>query len=183
MIQIKAVEKERIPELVRYVMDFRKELFPMIDHSQLPPDLARFEAAYIEDRYAAFLIATDLSGAIVGTIGMRPYDHRFKHLNYKGQLTAEVQKLYVEPSLRELGLGTLLFNGLKEEAERKGIETLYLHTHPFLSGAREFWSKQGFQLVCQDETPVYQTIHMDLQLKAAVEAQPYLQSGAALKLT
>lgn len=183
MIQIKAIEKERIPELVRYVMDFRKELFPMIDHSQLPPDLACFEQAYIEDRYAAFLIATDLSGAIVGTIGMRTYDDRFKHLNYEGQLTTEVQKLYVEPSLRELGLGTLLFNALKDEAARKSIETLYLHTHPFLPGAREFWTKQGFQLVCQDETPVYKTIHMDLQLKAATDVQLYLQSGTALNLT
>ncbi|WP_299987539.1 GNAT family N-acetyltransferase [uncultured Pontibacter sp.] len=164
MIQIKPIVRERIPELVRYVMGFRKELFPMIDHSKLPRDLAHFEAAYVEDENAAFLIATDLSDTIVGTIGMRTYDHRFKHLNYEGRLTTEVQKLYVEPSLRKVGLGTCLFSALKEEAAHKGIETLYLHTHPFLAGAQEFWAKQGFELICQDETPVYRTIHMELQL-------------------
>ena len=182
MIQIKAIEKERVPELVRYVMAFRKVLFPMIDHSVLPRDLAQFEAAYIQDDHAAFLVATDLSDAIVGTIGMRTYDHRFSHLHYEGQLTTEVQKLFVEPSLRHVGLGTCLVNALKEEAERKGIETLYLHTHPFLSGAKEFWLKQGFQLVCQDETPVYETIHMDLYLHQSMKPAIPQKETASLKL-
>ncbi|SIR34994.1 GNAT family N-acetyltransferase [Pontibacter lucknowensis] len=183
MIQIKPIAKELIPELVAYVMDFRKELFPMIDHGKLPHDLAHFEASYIEDKYAVFLVATDLSDTIVGTIGMRTYDHRFTHLNYERQLTTEVQKLYVEPSLRKVGLGTCLVSALKEEAERKGIEMLYLHTHPFLSGAQEFWAKQGFRLVCQDETPVYQAIHMELQLKELSENNINQHKATELKLT
>ncbi|TXK29660.1 GNAT family N-acetyltransferase [Pontibacter qinzhouensis] len=169
MIQIKKISKERIPELVSYVMGFRKELFPMIDHSTPPRDLACFEALYMQDVHAAFLIATNESDQIVGTIGMRTYDHRFHHLNYKGQVTTEVQKLYVKPSLRKTGLGTRLVSALKQEAEHKGIEALYLHTHPFLSGAKVFWEKQGFRMVCQDETGVFRTIHMDLAMLEAAD--------------
>ncbi len=183
MIQIKAVEKKRIPELVRYVMEFRKELFPMIDHSTLPHDLSHFEASYVEDENAVFLIATDKSDQIVGTVGMRTFDHRFAHLNYKGQLTTEVQKLYVEPAFRKIGLGTRLVRALREEAEHKGIETLYLHTHPFLFGAQEFWAKQGFRLNCQDETPVYRTIHMDLQLQESMKHSIYHVNSQELLLT
>jgi GNAT superfamily N-acetyltransferase len=165
--QIREIEKERIPELVTYVMDFRKVLFPMIDHSVIPDDLANFEACYVADDNAVFLVATDLSDAIIGTIGMRRYDHRFPHLDYTGQVVNEVLKLYVEPAYRKKGLGRTLVNALKSEAWQRGIETLYLHTHPFLSGAQEFWTKQGFRMVCQDDTVIFRTIHMDLTMLGA----------------
>jgi len=179
-IQIKEIEKERIPELVTYVMCFRKALFPMIDNSVLPDDLANFEACYVEDDNAVFLVATDEKGKMVGMIGMRTYDHRFSHLSYEGQVATEVQKLYVEPSLRKAGLGTRLVNALKKKAEDKGVETLYLHTHPFLSGALEFWKKQGFRMVCQDDTEIFRTIHMDLNMhgtagRAAMENEIMLE--------
>ncbi|SFG08445.1 GNAT family N-acetyltransferase [Pontibacter chinhatensis] len=169
-IQIREIEKDRIAELVTYVRNFRKELFPMIDHSVVPEDLANFEACYMADDNAVFLVATDASGSIIGTIGMRRYDHRFAHLDYTGQVINEVLKLYVEPAYRRKGLGRALVNALKSEAWQRGIETLYLHTHPFLSGAYEFWAKQGFRMVCQDDTEIFRTIHMDLAMIGAAGA-------------
>ncbi|WP_266205087.1 GNAT family N-acetyltransferase [Pontibacter kalidii] len=153
-----------------YVVDFRKELFPMVDHRAIPEDLANFESCYVADDNAVFLVATDASDTIIGTIGMRRYDHRFAHLNYTGQVVNEVLKLYVEPAYRKKGLGKALVNALKSEAWQRGIETLYLHTHPFLSGALEFWTKQGFRVVCQDDTEVFRTIHMDLAMLGAADA-------------
>ncbi|GGK69529.1 GNAT family N-acetyltransferase [Rufibacter glacialis] len=172
-IEIKEIEQGRIPELVTYVREFRKGLFPMIDHSVIPEDLANFEACYVQDEKAVFLVASEADGTIIGTIGMRRYDHRFPHLDYSGQVANEVLKLFVEPAYRKMGLGRSLVNALKEEATRRGVETLYLHTHPFLSGAKEFWTKQGFQMVCQDDTEVFRTIHMDLALLQTVNARAY----------
>lgn len=169
-IQIREIEKERIPELIRYVMGFRKELFPMIDHNVLPDDLANFEVCYVADDNAVFLVATDPSDTIIGTIGMRRYDHRFTHLDYTGQVVNEVLKLYVNPGFRKRGVGKTLVNALKSQAWQRGIETLYLHTHPFLSGALEFWTKQDFRMLCQDDTEVFRTIHMDLAMLGTADA-------------
>lgn len=168
--QIATVPFSRIQEVVSYVMKIRRELFPMIKDTNLPTDLQDFDMCYLKDPIADFLIATDSHDRIVGTIGIRPYDHRFAHLDYTSTKTVEVVKLYVDSHLRKKGLGTQLFRTLKEQACRKGTEIMYLHTHPFLKGAVEFWIKHGFSQVCQDTNPVYQTIHMEyfLQDKNAV---------------
>lgn len=159
--QIATVPFSRVQEVVAYVMRTRRDLYPMIKDINLPLDLQEFEMCYLENPIADFLIATDSQDRIIGTIGMRPYDHRFAHLNYTGAKTVEVVKLYVNPHLRKNGLGTQLFRALKDQACRKGTDIMYLHTHPFLNGAVAFWNKQGFSLICQDTDPVYQTIHME----------------------
>lgn len=162
--KITTVPFSRTKETISYVLRTRRELFPMITDGSIPEDLWHFEMCYLENHTADFLIATDYQDRIVGTIGMRPYDHRFDHLHYKGINTVEVVKLYVDPLMRKKGLGTQLFQALKEQTFRKGTEIMYLHTHLFLKGAVEFWIKQGFVWVYQDEDPVYQTIHMECTL-------------------
>ena len=37
---------------------------------------------------------------------------------------------------------------------------MYLHTHPFLPGAIDFWLRQGFEVVDVDADPVWRTTHM-----------------------
>jgi hypothetical protein len=39
-----------------------------------------------------------------------------------------------------------------------------MHTHPFLPGAIGFWQKHGFEIVEQEEDPVWQTTHMQMVL-------------------
>lgn len=160
-IHIGTVPKNRVREVVEYIMNFRKDLFPMIDHTKLPPDLAEFEVCYLEDCQSEFLIATDPGGRIVGTIGMRGYDDRFASLSYNLAATNEVLKLYVEPHLRRQRLGARMVEALKQAARKKAIKTLYLHTHPFLTGAFDFWCRQDFRLVYQEQSAHFETIHMD----------------------
>ncbi|AZE68210.1 acetyltransferase [Pseudomonas synxantha] len=44
------------------------------------------------------------------------------------------------------------------------MEVVYLHTHPFLPGAIDFWIRQGFEVVDVEADPVWQTTHMHRSL-------------------
>ncbi|WP_313262652.1 GNAT family N-acetyltransferase, partial [Sphingobacterium multivorum] len=145
-ITISRVEEEDIDVVLPYVIEFRKQLFPMLDSNKLPKDLLAFSAVYLEAEAAAFLQAKDHRGNLIGVVGMSAYDYRFPHLDIDRRKTVEVARLFVDPSYRRSGLGTALFKSLVAVAKEKSIERLYLHTHPFLTGAYEFWGKQGFQL-------------------------------------
>lgn len=161
-ITISRVEEEDIDVVLPYVIEFRKQLFPMLDTNKLPKDLLAFSAVYLDAEAGAFLQAKDHNGNLIGVVGMSAYDYRFPHLDIDRRKTVEVARLFVDPSYRRSGLGTALFKRLVAVAKEKSIERLYLHTHPFLTGAYEFWGRQGFQLkdFCNESN--FPTIHMEL---------------------
>ncbi|WP_316820358.1 GNAT family N-acetyltransferase [Pedobacter gandavensis] len=139
----------------------RKELFPMLNHDQMPADLQQFEETYNNGNTGVFLIATNDSGQIIGCIAAVPYDHRFEELILSSESpTYEVCRLYVLPAHRHQSLGRTLFNELQLRLQKQGIQQLYLHTHPFLDGAQSFWEKMGFDFLHQDEEAPFFTIHM-----------------------
>lgn len=152
------------PEIIAYVTRCRKLLFPMLDRNRLPKDLANFEETYLKSNLGTFLQARTADGKLAGAIGMMPYDYRFPHLEIDRKPTVEVARLFVEPEFRRTGLGTLLFQELKQVAIKKKIKRLYLHTHPFLEGAYAFWLKSGFSLLDFREESGFQTLHMELNL-------------------
>lgn len=102
---------------------------------------------------------------------MKAYDWRFCNLDLAHDRVSEVVKLYVDPVYRRSGVASCLFDRLKQSAETKGIGSLYLHTHPFLTGARDFWEKQGFVLLKEDRDSPFQTIHMESAGKARIIEQ------------
>ncbi|KZE84047.1 GNAT family N-acetyltransferase [Myroides marinus] len=160
-IQISAVELNQAEFIKEYVKAFRIGLFPMLDSTIVPRDLLDFEQIYLLHPDGCFLQARDQHNKLIGVIGMMPYDYRFDYLDYKDKRTVEVARLFVEPAYRRSGLATKLFQALLEQATQKGIEVLYLHTHPFLTGAFEYWQKQGFELVTTTMYGEFETLHMD----------------------
>jgi N-acetylglutamate synthase and related acetyltransferases len=161
-ISISRVGEEDIDVILPYVIEFRRKLFPMLDANKIPKDLLAFSAVYLSSEAGAFLQARDYQGKLIGVIGMLAYDYRFPYLNIDKRKTVEVARLFVEPAYRRSGLGTALFLHLTQVAKEKGIERLYLHTHPFLTGAYEFWNKLGFQLKDIRDESNFPTIHMEL---------------------
>lgn len=155
---IEAVSAAAIPGVLEFVMRARAELFPMLSATALPDDLARFEAVYLQGG-GRFLTA-QADGQIVAAIGYLPYDGRFPKLNYQGLKTVEVVRLYVLPAWRRFGLAGELYRSLELLARADGVEMVYLHTHPFLPGAIDFWRRQGFEVVDVETDPVWQTTHM-----------------------
>lgn len=151
-----------IPEVLRFVLQARAELFPKLSATGMPADLAQFEAIYLHGD-GRFLIARD-EGQIVAAIGYLPYDERFPQLNYQGRRTVEVVRLFVLPAFRRFGLAGNLYRALEAQAKADRVAVMYLHTHPFLPGAIDFWLRQGFEVVDVDADPVWRTTHMQRTL-------------------
>lgn len=164
-IAISTVTVQDLETVLPYVVEFRKQLFPMLDPQKIPRDLLDFKQLYLDEQAGTFLQARDKSGKLVGVIGMLAYDYRFPHLDLDARKTVEVARLFVDPDYRRSGLGTALFHQLTKVAKEKAVERLYLHTHPFLEGAHEFWLKQGFYLKEYCDESGFPTIHMEQMLE------------------
>lgn len=157
-VSIQAVKAADIPEVLSFALQARAELFPTLSATGMPHDLAQFEAVYVKGG-GQFLIAR-ADGQIVAAVGYRPYDSRFPQLDYRGCKTVEVVRLYVRPAFRRLGLAGQLYRSLEALAREADVKVVYLHTHPFLPGAIDFWRRQGFEVVDVEADPLWQTTHM-----------------------
>lgn len=158
MMDVHAVTTGDISDVLDFVLQARAELFPKLSATGLPADLAQFEAIYLHGD-GRFLIARQ-QGQIVAAMGYLPYDGRFAQLNYQGRKTVEVVRLFVAPAFRRFGLAGQLYRALEAMAKADRVEVMYLHTHPFLPGAIEFWVRQGFEVVDVEADPVWRTTHM-----------------------
>lgn len=86
-----------------------------------------------------YFILTDDNGEICGGVGFS----KFAPLPF----CAEIQKLYVKPSLKGNGFGRLLLSKAQSEAKSMGFKTLYLETHSFLKEAASLYKKEGFKQI------------------------------------
>lgn len=168
IIQIREIKKDEVDSLVGYIKEFRKQLFPMLDHSHVPKDLSCFEDSYLNNPLGCFLEALNHQGERIGVIGMSAYNHRFEYLNYTGFKVVEVARLYVEPAYRRNGIATKLVEELTLAAQLRDINLLYLHTHPFLKGAVEFWQRCGFRKTLTKQESGFVTIHMENKIKTTL---------------
>ena len=154
-----------IAEVVSFVTEARAQMFSTRAAGGMPADLAAFEAVYLQGD-GCFLVARD-NGRLVASIGYTPYDHRFPQLDYRGLKAVEVARLFVMPDYRRGGLASRLYGALEGRARAAQVALMYLHTHPFLPGAVDFWRRQGFTLTDIEHDPVWHTTHMERRLLRA----------------
>ena len=145
------------PQAIEFALYSRQLLFPELYNASMPKDIEYFEQYYLDSRLGCFIVVKD-QDRIIGTVAYRAYDHRFD-LDIP-ENSVEVVKLFVLPEYRRQGIATKLCQMLFEQAKRQKIETLYLHTHPFLPAAEKFWQLQGFQVIKREWLKTYDTIHM-----------------------
>lgn len=158
--RLTAADQAYFSQIQAYLQHARQQMFGVLAPSTLAEDLQHFQQRYIDDDLGCFWLLK-AEQTIIACIGFRAYDRRFSHFQLDGTRVVEVLRLYVEPEYRRQGLASYLLQQLKAEAQARAIDGLYLHTHPFLAGAVEFWQQQKFKLICQDHhDPIWQTIHM-----------------------
>ncbi len=157
-----AVQEHQMKDAIDFAMRVRKEVFPMLDHEELPVDLEQFKEHYLDSAVTVFLVAVTEDNEIVGSIGILPYDGRIEAVNgqYPEQSAAEIVKCYVDSKYRRYGIGSLLVRELEKVVAELHYTTLYLHTHRFLPGAVDFWKRQGYVVVVEQDDD-WQTVHMD----------------------
>ncbi len=144
-------------QAIEFALYSRQLLFPELYQAQIPKDIQHFEQYYIESALGCFMVVKD-QDRIIGTVAYRAYDYRFD-LDIPTD-SVEMVKLFVLPEYRRQGIATKLCQMLVEHAKQQKIETLYLHTHPFLPAAEKFWQLQGFQVIKREWLKTYDTIHM-----------------------
>jgi GNAT superfamily N-acetyltransferase len=159
---IEAVSAAQISDVANFVLQARAELFPKLNAVGMPYDLKHFDDTYLRGE-GQFLVAS-VAGKIVASIGYLPYDWRFPQIDYQQLKVVEVVRLFVLPAFRRSGLAGELYRVLKAMALQAGVEVVYLHTHPFLPGAIDFWTRQGFEVIDIEADPVWQTTHMESRL-------------------
>lgn len=162
--KVMKVQLHQIEQAVDFAMRVRREVFPMMNHEQIPVDLMQFREHYMETAGAVFLVAVTEEASVVGSVGIVPYDGRIQLIEgrYPEQSAAEIVKCYVDPAYRRYGIGSLLVKELERVVREMPYTTLYLHTHRFLPGAVDFWQRQGFTLVTEEHNE-WQIVHMDKQ--------------------
>ncbi|MGE6212311.1 GNAT family N-acetyltransferase [Comamonas aquatica] len=150
------------------VQDFlhmaRQQMFgTLVDPQQTPADLQHFEQVYAAGTGGMWAARHPQHG-MVGSIAYRAYDGRFAQLDFGALRVVEVVRLFVAPVWRRQGLAVALLDHVRQHAIAQGVQLLYLHTHPFLPGALEFWLQQGFEVVQRETAAPWHTIHMQCAL-------------------
>ncbi|WP_339783182.1 GNAT family N-acetyltransferase [Paenibacillus sp. FSL R7-0313] len=156
------VQAHQIHDAIDFAMRVRREVFPMMGHTKLPVDFEQFREHYLDSNDAIFLVAMMGDAGIVGSIGILPYDGRIEAVEgrYEAQSAAEIVKCYVDPEYRRYGIGSMMLKELENVVKDMHYTTLYLHTHRFLPGAVDFWKRQGFTVIAEQDDD-WQTVHMD----------------------
>lgn len=96
-------------------------------------DLMDLEASYIRSG-GWFAVIEDVSGTIVGSVGLLPV----------GEGIMELRKMYLAKGHRGSGLGRRMLEGALEEARRRGIRKVTLETAEVLREAVALYERYGF---------------------------------------
>jgi GNAT superfamily N-acetyltransferase len=174
-------EHKLTPDLHAFILQAYNKLFgSFIDNFQDgPADLRNFNTTYMIP--GGRFITLRERGVIIGMIGYRPFDRRFemdgvvrKDLAFPSQMTVEILRLFVAETHRSKGLASRLIKELVARAKEDKVDVMYLHTHAFLTGARNLWEKNGWEVIVIDNDEPWNTIHMVRVVSSDVE-EPKIQ--------
>jgi putative acetyltransferase len=102
------------------------------DIGGLHRDLELVAKRYGQDR-SGFWVA-ERGGALVGTVAVRAKD----------ELTCELKRLYVNPAVRGIGIGQLLYMHAETFARSAGYEKMWLDSSRRFTQARRLYERNGF---------------------------------------
>lgn len=95
----------------------------------------------------AYYVQVDDDGRVVGGIGLAPFEG-FENC-------AELQKLYLDDSVKGHGYGYDLIRLIEEKAREFGYSRMYLETHGNLQAAIHIYEKSGYRLIEKPDCVVH----------------------------
>jgi len=113
-------------------------------------NLDNLSSYYTTEDRKYFVLLKDNS--VVGGVGFAPFEL------YDN--CAEMQKLYLDDSVKGLGLGYKLVEKIEEEMRKAGFKKSYLETHSSLKAAVHLYMKCGYREIERPQGVIHST--MDL---------------------
>lgn len=105
--------------------------------SSVEGSIARLQERLHRDQLPLTLVAMEAEVAI-GTVSLVPFD-----IETRPDLSPWLASLYVAPDLRRGGIGSALIVAVVREAERLGIDSLFL----FTDSSQALYAKHGWETV------------------------------------
>lgn len=136
--KIEAADDERIAEIIRANLEKFRLNIP--GTAYFDPELNHLSAYYNSNpAKRAYFVALDEDGKVIGGVGIAEFDGI--------ENCAELQKLYLDDSVKGMGYGKELMRLAENQAKAVGYENLYLETHTNLSTALKLYEKMGFHRI------------------------------------
>ena len=145
------VVTDRTGEAARIIIRVMTEVYPQHDPALIRSKTQGLAETYLQPGDACLLAVFDDRDQMVATAAIKPYDGRIREMQgfWSAAGTAELERVYVLPELRRAGLGGLLARASEEFCQSAGYSSICLHTHRFLAGALEFWSRLGYTVTAR----------------------------------
>ena len=136
--KIEAADDEQIAKIIR--TNLEKHHLDIPGTAYFDPELNHLSVYYNSNPdKRAYFIAFDEAGQIIGGVGVAEFDGI--------ENTAELQKLYLDDSVKGKGYGKVLMQIAEDWAKSAGYRNLYLETHTNLSVALKLYEKMGFHQI------------------------------------
>ncbi len=139
MLKIRAVQPADNKELAAILRSILVEMgVPKVGTAYADTALDCMYETY-QDEQASYFVVTEYD-KILGGAGIAQL------ANYDGPV-CELQKMYLDSSLRGKGVGKLLMQTCLDFAKESGFQQVYLETMPYMEAAQELYVKTGFNYI------------------------------------
>ena len=133
---IREIQKKDNPTIAAIVRDVLMEMgAPKVGTAYADPYLDSLFEVYTVPKSIYFVIEKD--GKIIGGAGVMQLDNSDENI-------CELQKMYLLPEGRGLGLGKFLIDNCIEKAKEFGFESCYIETMTYMEDAQKLYKKVGF---------------------------------------
>jgi putative acetyltransferase len=135
-ITIREIQKKDNVEIAAIVRNVLMEMgAPKVGTAYADPYLDTLFEVYTVPKSIYFVIEKD--GKIIGGAGVMQLDNSDENI-------CELQKMYLLPEGRGLGLGKFLIDNCIEKATEFGFESCYIETMTYMEDAQKLYKKVGF---------------------------------------
>ena len=147
--KIEASDDKRIAEIIR--MNLEKFQLDIPGTAYFDPQLDQLSAYYtIGTKPRVYFVVLNENDQVAGGVGIAEFEGISD--------CAEIQKLYLDDSIKGKGCGRKLMEVAENWAKEAGYQQLYLETHSNLKAAIKLYEKSGYKQIERPKTVLHGTM-------------------------